>query len=390
MSVPERRARLGRRHHLAPSAHADSPVAVARDLVALHGTDPATVFLSIVARTREPTVAAIEDALYLKRELVRMLGMRRTMFVVPDALAPVVQAACTRAIAVQMRRRYQQFLGDASVVDRDDVASWWISVENATLVALERRGEATAQELGQDVPELRTQLRLAEGKSYAGTQSVATWMLMQLSAEGKIVRGRPRGSWISSQYRWAPIDAWLPSGLFAIDTPAAQVALIGEWLRGFGPGSLADVKWWTGLTVGEVKRALQALDVVEVDLGETTGLVLADDVEPEIAPEAWAALLPALDVTPMAYLQRDWFLGPRAAALFDRSGNIGPTVWCDGRIVGGWAQRSDGVIALKLLEDVGAEAEARVAAEAHALEAWLGGTRVTPRFRTPLERELSA
>jgi hypothetical protein len=29
-------------------------------------------------------------------------------------------------------------------------------------------------------------------------------------------------------------------------------------------------------------------------------------------------------------------------------------------------------------------------AEAHRLSAWLGGVRVTPRFRTPLERELSA
>jgi len=28
--------------------------------------------------------------------------------------------------------------------------------------------------------------------------------------------------------------------------------------------------------------------------------------------------------------------------------------------------------------------------EAAALEAWLGPSRVTPRFRTPLERELSA
>ncbi|HEX6390519.1 MAG TPA: M48 family metalloprotease, partial [Solirubrobacteraceae bacterium] len=47
--------------------------------------------------------------------------------------------------------------------------------------------------------------------------------------------------------------------------------------------------------------------------------------------------------------------------LFDRSGNIGPTVWCDGRIVGGWAQRTDGEIALALLEDVGAGAAAAIA-----------------------------
>ena len=78
--------------------------------------------------------------------------------------------------------------------------------------------------------------------------------------------------------------------------------------------------------------------------------------------------------------------------MFDRSGNIGPTAWWDGRIVGGWAQRKDGEIALRLLEDAGAEAAAALAAEARRLREWLGedpGVRITPRFRTPLERELA-
>jgi hypothetical protein len=30
---------------------------------------------------------------------------------------------------------------------------------------------------------------------------------LQLAADGRIGRGRPRGSWISSQYRWAPMEA---------------------------------------------------------------------------------------------------------------------------------------------------------------------------------------
>jgi hypothetical protein len=85
--------------------------------------------------------------------------------------------------------------------------------------------------------------------------------------------------------------------------------------------------------------------------------------------------------------------------LFDRSGNIGPTAWWDGRIVGGWAQRQDGEIAVRLLEDIGAEASAALDAEARRLREWIGAdpkapknpkVRVTPRFRTPLERELAS
>ena len=72
------------------------------------------------------------------------------------------------------------------------------------------------------------------------------------------------------------------------------------------------------------------------------------------------------------------------------SGNAGPTVWWGGRIVGGWAQRKDGEIAFRLLEDVGADALRAVEAQAETLATWLGKVRVTPRFRTPLERELVA
>jgi hypothetical protein len=59
--------------------------------------------------------------------------------------------------------------------------------------------------------------------------------------------------------------------------------------------------------------------------------------------------------------------------------------------VGGWAQRKDGEIAVRLLEDTGTEAAAAIAAEASRLREWIMSdpkTRITPRFRTPLEREL--
>ena len=95
VDVAERRARLGLRHRLAGNP-ADDPVEVARDLVALHATDAATVYLSAWARLRDPAVEAVEQALYEDRSLIRMLGMRRTVFVVPVETAPVVQAGAHR------------------------------------------------------------------------------------------------------------------------------------------------------------------------------------------------------------------------------------------------------------------------------------------------------
>jgi hypothetical protein len=317
-----------------------------------------------------------------------MLGMRRTMFVVPVELAPVVQAACTNAIAAAQRSLLLRLLEESGITD--DPKHWLEEVEEATIAALGARGQALAAELATDEPRLREQVQYAEGKRYASRQSISTRVLLVLAAEGRIARGRPRGSWISGQYRWSLMASWLPGGMAEWSTEAAQAELVRRWLAAFGPGTMADLRWWTGLTAAQVKRALAGVGAVEVDLDGTPGLVLEGDLEPPAAVAPWVALLPSLDPTVMGWSGRDWYLGAHGPTLFDRNGNAGPTVWWDGRVVGGWASRADGEIAVRLLEDVGAEAAAAVEAAAGGLADWLGGVRVTPRFRTPLERELSA
>ena len=102
---------------------------------------------------------------------------------------------------------------------------------------------------------------------------------------------------------------------------------------------MTDLKWWTGWTLTQTRAALGAIEAVEVDLDGMPGFVLPGDLEPEPEPEPWAAFLPSLDPTVMGWKERDWYLGEHAATLFDRNGNAGPTVWWNGRVVGGWAGR---------------------------------------------------
>ncbi len=386
IGADQRRARLALRHRLTPPARARSLVEVAGGVVGLHSTDPVTVYLSARARMRKPTIEAIERELYEERTVLRILGMRRTMFVVPADAGPVVQAACTEKIAATMRRRLVGFVETAGIAKNGE--RWLKAAERATIDALEARGEAAGAELSKAVPQLRKKIMFGEGKKWQGHQSVATLLLNVMAAEGRMIRGRPRGTWISSQYRWVPTASWLPQQTAAWDPVEARAELVRRWLAGFGPATINDIRWWTGLTVGELKPALATIAPVEVDLDGEPGLALPGDLEPVAAPRPWAALLPALDPTVMGWKSRDWYLGPHGPRLFDRAGNAGPTVWWEGRVVGGWAQRPDGEIAVAMLEDVGADAIAVVDAEAARLRKWLGATRIVPRFRTPVEMEL--
>ncbi|WP_031165323.1 DNA glycosylase AlkZ-like family protein [Streptomyces durhamensis] len=109
--------------------------------------------------------------------------------------------------------------------------------------------------------------------------------------------------------------------------------------------------WWTGWTLTDTRTTLAATGARAVELDEGTG--------------------------------------PHTKALFDRNGNIGPTIWWNGRVIGTWAQHADGHINHHLLTDPGSQARPAVETEIHRTLAFLDGTRVTPCHRTPSERSLA-
>lgn len=381
----ERRARLGRRHLLPPSLRAARTEEVADALVGLHATDAATVVLSARARLRDPRLSDVERALYEDRSLVRMHGMRRTLFAVPADLVPVVHHSTSTALVARERASLLKLLA-ATDPARD--ARWLDDAREAALAALARLGEAGAVELTAEVPALAETVLLSPGKRYESRQRVGGWVLRLLAMEGLIRRGRPLGGWSSGQFRYSPAPA-MPE----LDPARARAELVRRWLARYGPGTTDDITWWTGWTVARVREALERLAVVEVRLAEGTGWLLAADLDTpaEPAAEPWAAFLPGLDPATMGWKHRDWYLDPaHRPLLFDSAGNGGPTVWWNGEIIGAWAQRGDGEVVFRLLADRGAEARDAVAAEAARLRDWLAERRLVARFPAPLTRELTA
>jgi hypothetical protein len=405
VSTAQRRARLVERHLLGKPAA--TVTAATEAMVALHATDPVSVYLSAWARTG-CSLEQVDTALYTERTLVRLLGMRRTVFVVPAELAGTVQAACSDDVAARLRRALAKELADRGIGD-GDADGWLRGVEDGVLRALAARGgSASGAELAQDEPRLRTELDFAPGKSYGGPVYITSRVLTLVSAEGRMIRGNRRGGWTSGQFEWSLPETWLHGGADSapgaddsartpgarlgagLDAGAARADLARRWLTVFGPAPLSDLQWWGGWTGAQTKAAVAALPVTEVDLDGQSGLALTHDLDFAASdPPPTAALLPGLDPTPMGWKTRDWFLGPHSAALFDRTGNIGPSVWWEGRIVGGWAQHASGEVVFRLLEDIGADGTAAVTAQAARLEAWLADSRIKARFGVPLERELA-
>ncbi len=399
----ERRARLVRRHGIEPS-RATSIEDLVDNLVVLHATDPATIYLSVGARRPGITTADIDAALFERRTLYRTLAMRRTLFVATGAIGPAVEGSAGPRTAAQERKRLVKFLVDTGI----DAPETWLAelFDDVEAALADDDGGAgrTARELVAEVPRLATKLLAGRGSRQEMEISATSRVLGLMAIEGLLVRGRPTGGWTARQYRWHRRDRWWPDATRPeplADPIEAATELAGRYLARFGPATLTDLVWWTGWTKTLVRRAIGELSVAEVDLegpagghpralatGEV-GLVLADDLDPVDGPGPWAAILPSLDPTPMGWKQRDWYLGEHQGALFDRNGNIGPTIWVDGRIVGGWGQRPDGEVVLEYLSDVGADHRALVEIERDRIQAFVGDVVVKPSFPTPLQKRLA-
>lgn len=333
-------------------------------------------------------MADLERALYVDRSLVKHLAMRRTLFVFPRATLSLAQAGASNRVADRERRRLVRDVETAGLHRNGE--RWLAEASEEVLAALADGREATSSELRAAIGLLEGSTAFGQGKSWGGQVPVGPRVLTTLSAAGRIVRASNDGGWTTSRPRWASVKSWLGEEIAPRSEADGVARLVEQWLRVFGPGTVADLKWWLGSTLAAVRRALAELDAVEVDLDGQTGYVLGDDLEPTAPVEPWAALLPPLDPTTMGWIERDWYLGPYKAQLFDSTGNAGPTVWWDGRIVGGWRQHTTGEVDLQMLEDVGSQARQALEREAARLTEWFGGTRVLPRFPSPLSKALAA
>lgn len=384
---------LVQKHHL--RGDADGAEQVTEALVALHATDPATVYLSVLARTATTTIADVASSLYESRTLVRWMAMRRTLFVFPTIDVPTIQAAVSTPLAATLRRQLISRLDrNGSEPAIGAPADEWLDAVGADVdAALQSAGVATGTQLAAAVPALRT--TICAGSPSEKPQNVTSPLLTVMSTEGRMIRGTPTGPWTSRHHFWEPVDHWWPNRLPLRDPAESQVTLARRWLERYGPATANDLQWWTGWNKTTTRAALSRLPIEEVDLHGVAGIALQRDAstpeddaaDDEAAPTA--TLLPSLDPTSMGWRHREWFLGIDPQQIFDTAGNIGPTIWWNGEIIGSWAVAQTGEIRTAIAADRGFGAVHEIELAAERLQRRLEGALVTPAIRTALERSLT-
>lgn len=305
------------RHHLdspvTPSA--EGVLRVARDTVGLHSTLPGTPYLSLKARIGDFTTDDLDIEVYEHRSLVRLKVMRGTVFLLTRAMA---QSAFAATVELTLGRDRKWLRLDPGVFRR---------VAPLVLEALGQESLTTS--------ELRSRVHHADLAA----------VVALLCDEARIVRDRPAGGRTSTSYRYRRWEHAFPDlDLAAYDGETATDELIRRYVESYGPVSVADVVWWTGLPVQRVRAALGRMaDELQTINGPAAGqqwLKTYDTKDGQPVPGGrtpLVRLLPQLDPYTMGYRERARLIDAEHEALvYDRGGNATSVVLQDGRVTGVW------------------------------------------------------
>lgn len=344
------------KQHLAEDKPNDDVVQTVWDVGGLHATGATVPYLSLWARSATFAKGKLEEALYEKRSLGKVLCMRDTLFILPKELLPVAYQATMKSREALMTRYLR-----GSGLSREEYEH-----RMALILKTLASGAKTSAEIARGIDG-------NHGLKVALAFAPNDWQL---------IRTRPRGTWRSNLYEYSPFALWFPDvDLNSIGPEKAKVQLVRHYLATFGPAKEEDIAWWSGFSKGETKTALEALgkEVANIEISDLDGefLILVAEIEPLERSEPGGHrlfLLPSLDPYIMGYKDRERFLAPEHySKVFDRAGNAMPTIWAEGRVVGVWQEKSPKAsLILLLFQEIGAPYLRGVEAEAHRLGKFLG------------------
>lgn len=292
-----------KRQSLKPVVHATAE-SVVRALGAVQSQDYLGAAWALALRAKGVTLADVDRALADAR-IIRTHLLRPTWhFVAPQDLRWLLALTGPR-VRMLMRTYDARLELDAKV---------YAKARRAIVKALERDGVMTRAELGAAVTKAGVP---ASGQRLAH-------VMMDAELDALVCSGPKRGA----QMTYVLVDAMVPPTP-ALSHDEALAALASRYFESHGPATAHDFAWWSGLTLGEARRGVEAAGVGDLMLAA-----------PPSADRAAGAhfLISNYDEYFIAYRHRDAVLDPA------RARNVG--IWTTaeyphqivlhGRVAGSW------------------------------------------------------
>lgn len=315
----------------------DAAVEVVGRILAVQAQDARGARLAVRSRTTGATASVVDRALAQRRLVVSWLN-RGTLHLVRAEDEPWLHLLCAPRIVTGNARR----LGQEGVSARQ----------------ADHGVDVIVQAVTDDGPLTRDQLRDrldAAGIPTAGQALVH--LLVAATVRGHIVRG----PMVGRDHAFVSVEQWLgPRPIIERDDALARLAR--RYLAGHGPAGPADLATWSGLPLGDARRALGAISASgeTEDRGED---LVALGPPPRRAPAyPRPRLLGPFDPILHGWASRAELVGPHGG-IVTTNGVFRPVALVDGGAVATWGL-AGGTITVRVLEPIGTATRRAIEADA--------------------------
>ena len=289
--------------------------------LAMQSQDYEPAAWSIGQRSAGLTRDAVDDALLAGR-IVRTHVLRPTWhFVAGEDIRWLLALSAPRVHRANATR-YRQLELDARTFAR---------AERALVRALRGGERLTRKELAKVLDDAKI--------DHVGQRM--PYLLSHAELEAVIASGGLRGR----QQTFALLDEQVPEPGRNLDRDEALREVVRRYLRSHGPATVKDLSWWSGFTIADLNRGIEALgseaEREEIDRLTFWSLRVRGRSR---AATAGLHLLQAYDETIVGYTVSRWFGDPRAsdvAAAWRDPGRPTGVIVQDGRVAGHWRRLSD-------------------------------------------------
>lgn len=276
------------------------------------------------------THADVEQAL-ARRTVVRTWALRGTLHLVAAADVRWLLALAAPALLTRTTAAYRQ--------------------EGLDQAAFEKIFPAIRQSLQGGQQLMRAELFAALGQHRIDTQGQRGARILYRAAQvGLLCLGTPRGK----QSTYTLLDEWLPPGTGkAASREDALKELALRYFASHGPATLTDFVWWSGLTAGEARAALEMATPALNEATFAGKKVWWPARTATSSPAAQASsplvhLLAGFDEYVLGYTDRSAVIdAEHAAKAMTNNGLFRPTLLVNGRVAGIWqAETTKGAVSV--------------------------------------------
>ena len=203
------------------------------------GPNP-VAFLSLIARRSSILLGDLEEALVNDRTLLRASAFRGSLFLINTQDFPIYFRTFHHLLFQRGLQRLQEenitkghLLHFADLLTEADPVLP-LSIQNIVEIIYPGRKERPNNELMRRI-------------------------VQKLCDMGVLVRASAKG-WKGNEFTYALLKKWVPDISLKPDNPeTARTETVRKYLRAYGPATIEDIAWWTGLPVVQCQRSIAHL-----------------------------------------------------------------------------------------------------------------------------------